>query len=68
MNTRRIVDAPGLHHWTPVELAELFYDALMRDARSEGYTAHQMRSMAQPAGDSAALAHLLSGPRTQSRR
>jgi len=37
------------HRWTHEQLAELFYNALLRDARSEDYTAPQMRSMANNA-------------------
>ena len=35
-----------LHRWTQQELADLFYDALLSDARSESMTADQLRRMA----------------------
>jgi hypothetical protein len=41
--------ADRLHRWTHEELAELFYNALLRDARSEGFTVEQMRKMANNA-------------------
>lgn len=34
------------HRWTRDELAELFYDALLRDHRSEDYTADEIRQIA----------------------
>lgn len=42
-----------MHKWTQDELAELFYDALIRDPRSEHYTAEHMDRIANAAARSA---------------
>lgn len=41
------------HAWTKPELEELFYDALLRDHRSVGWTADRMRWVARNAAEGA---------------
>lgn len=50
-----------LHQWTTEELEDVFYDALLRDARSENYTAGVMRLMAARAA--MAVRHAMAGRR-----
>lgn len=47
------------HAWTITELVELFYNALLVDARSENYTAREMRQLAEGAAIAATRAPML---------